>query len=95
LTATADSRPNADLVYINMVKVTLYSGNKCPHCKNAKAYLQQQQIPFVEMNVDSNRRAAKTLQSLGARGVPFLVIGKQTVAGFNPKQIRSAYEQQR
>ncbi|ROR97959.1 glutaredoxin [Sinobacterium caligoides] len=79
-----------------MLKITLYSADKCPHCKSAKAFLKQRKLAFVELNVDRNRRAAKELQRLGARGLPFIVIGQQSLSGFDVKKLeRMIASQQR
>lgn len=68
-------------------KITLYSATKCSHCKQAKTYLKQKGVAFMELNVQTNVRAAKALQKLGSRGVPVILIGDQRIDGFNKSKL--------
>ncbi len=71
-------------------KVTIYTSNKCPNCKQAKTYLQKHNVRFVEFNVEQNQRAFKEFHRLGARGVPVTMIGDIRVDGFQPKKLEHA-----
>lgn len=64
-------------------RITLYSTRQCPHCRQARQYLQQRGLPFQELDVQSNARAQKALQRLGARAVPVILIGDARVDGFD------------
>ncbi|HEY9576958.1 MAG TPA: glutaredoxin family protein, partial [Pseudobacillus sp.] len=42
-----------------MNKVTVYSTNTCPYCTMMKNFLNEQGIPFTEVNVQQDRQAAE------------------------------------
>ncbi|MES9884507.1 MAG: glutaredoxin family protein [Sedimenticola sp.] len=71
-------------------RITLYSTRQCSHCRQAKAYLKQHKISFVEFDIERNRRAFSDFQRIGGRGVPVITIGKQIINGFNPKSLAQA-----
>ena len=70
--------------------ITLYSAANCPHCREAKRYLQQKGLRFQELDVQRNARAQKAFARLGARGVPFIVIGDVQVKGFDRQRLDQA-----
>ncbi|MCW8945049.1 MAG: glutaredoxin family protein [Sedimenticola sp.] len=74
-------------------RITLYTSRNCSHCRRAKTYLQQNHIPFSEQDVERNKRAQLDFMRAGGRGVPFIVIGDQSVQGFEPKQLQKALRQ--
>ena len=69
-------------------RITLYSTRRCPHCHQAKQWLQQRGLRFQELDVERNRRASREFQRLGARGVPVIVVDGQRVDGFDPKRLQ-------
>jgi putative glutaredoxin len=38
--------------YLNMPKITVYSANKCIKCKMTKKFLQQNNVDYLEINID-------------------------------------------
>jgi len=69
-------------------RVLLYKTGRCPHCRQARDFLQRHHIPFLEQDVERNRRALKEFQRLGARGVPVILVGQQRLDGFDPGRLR-------
>ncbi len=69
------------------VHITLYSGSRCPHCSQARRLLQQQNITFLERNIQTNTKAFKDFSRLGGREIPLIRIGNTTLFGFNHKQL--------
>ena len=69
-------------------RITLYSTRNCPHCRRLKQYLQQYHIPYKEQDVERNHRAQTDFLRAGGRAVPLLVIGDQSLSGFEPKQLQ-------
>ena len=39
-------------------RITLYSTRNCPHCRQAKQYLQHKGVRFQEFDVQQSARAA-------------------------------------
>lgn len=38
--------------YLNMPKITVYSANECIKCKMTKKFLQQNNVDYLEINID-------------------------------------------
>ncbi len=74
----------------NTAKVVIYSASWCGPCKQAKAYLTQRKIPFVDYDVEKDARAGEEFRRLGGGGVPLIVIGDQVIRGFSPSAIDNA-----
>ena len=43
--------------HIEMPKITIYSKNKCVKCNMTKRFLQQNNVDYLEINIDDQRRA--------------------------------------
>ena len=71
-------------------RVTLYSSANCPHCKRAREFLRSRKVPFQELDVGRSVKARKRLESLGARGVPVILVGDTRVDGFDPGRLARA-----
>lgn len=66
--------------------VTLYTADKCGACDQARAFLRQRGIPFSEKTVNSDADAA-ALNKAGSDGsLPFLVVGRSKLTGFEAGQ---------
>ncbi|TKB45700.1 glutaredoxin family protein [Thalassotalea mangrovi] len=72
-----------------MQRVVLYTRNRCPHCDNAKAFLDKQQITYRLCNV-SSPAGQKEFYKTGFRSVPVLKIGDRFIQGFSLKQYARA-----
>lgn len=65
-------------------KVSVYSTPTCPYCNQAKEYLKQKGVDFVEYNVASDLEARNLMvQKSGQLGVPVIDINGEIVIGFN------------
>lgn len=71
--------------------VLLYRTSWCGHCKRAAEYMRRNNVAFVERDVEANPSFGAEFKKLGARGVPFIVIGNKTMAGFNETQFALDY----
>ena len=45
-----------------MPSVTLYSASWCGYCRVAKRFLDEQQVPYLEINIDEYEEAAKRVE---------------------------------
>ena len=77
----ADHRPllrraNADLL--------LFSLSTCPHCRNARSWLEQHQLPFTELVVDTSLPAQQLFDELKEPALPVLVTRDRLIRGFDP-----------
>jgi len=83
-------------------KVVIYTLTTCPHCKEAKQYLDEARIPYINREVDLDdthyNELMKIYDIMGVpdikRGVPLLVIGdKITLQGFSKDKFENAVKE--
>jgi len=70
--------------------IVLFSVSWCPHCKAAKEYLTQNNIPFINRDVELDHKAFEDLTlKYDSPGVPLLVLGsgknEVVMRGFSPE----------
>jgi len=82
--------------------VVIYTLSNCPHCREAKEYLVNNKIPFINREVDTDDEHMETLmkiyESMGVpeqkRGVPLFVIGDRiNIQGFNKDKLQNALKE--
>jgi len=65
-------------------RIRLYSAPFCYACHQAKDFLETRGLPFREVDISKNARAARELiGKTGARRVPVIEVGGQVVLGFD------------
>ena len=67
---------------IKKESVILYSTSWCPHCKKARAYLEKNSITYTEYDIEKDSLAKQRYEKAGGKGVPFIVKGRESLAGF-------------
>jgi glutaredoxin 3 len=55
--------------------ITVYSKTHCPHCVNAKNYLQSRNINYHEVNIEEDTEAREFILEQGHRTVPQIYQG--------------------
>ena len=82
--------------------VVIYTLSTCPHCMEAKEYLSNNKIPFINREVDTDDEHMETLmkiyESMGVpeqkRGVPLFVIGNRIkIQGFDKDKLQNALKE--
>jgi len=82
--------------------VVIYTLTTCPHCMEAKLYLDEAKIPYINREVDLDdthyNELMKIYDSMGVpdvkRGVPLLVIGgKIRLQGFSKERFENAVKE--
>jgi glutaredoxin 3 len=69
-------------------QVTVYTTTTCPYCIMLKNYLNEQGIPFNEINLNFHPEAVeRVVRATGQLGVPQTEIDGHWVIGFNPEAI--------
>lgn len=67
--------------------VKVYSTPVCPWCKVAKAYLKDNDIPFIDVDVSRDRAGLREMVTMtGQHGVPVLLVGQKAMVGWNPAE---------
>ena len=74
-----------------MAKVVLFSTTTCSWCRRAKKYFKETRVPFKEINVERDARAARDMQrKTGQTGVPVIKIGSKWIVGFDKEKIEAS-----
>ena len=72
-------------------KVKVYSTPTCPYCYMAKDFLKQNNIPFEDINVAEDHKAAHDMvERSGQMGVPVIEIDGKMIVGFDREAIKKA-----
>lgn len=64
-------------------RVVLVSLSTCPACAKAREWLGAREIAYVELAVDQTEEARSLAERLDVSAVPVLIVGEQSVAGFD------------
>ena len=62
--------------------VVLYTTARCEACDQGRALLRERGIPFAERTVSTREDEQRLIQLSGRNELPFLLIGKHQIAGF-------------
>ncbi|MBB6445341.1 glutaredoxin family protein [Bacillus benzoevorans] len=74
-----------------MNSVTVYTTNTCRYCVMLKNFLNDQNIPFQEVNVQQDQRSMhKLIAATGQLGVPQTEVNGKWVVGYDPNSIMKA-----
>ncbi|TQR14207.1 glutaredoxin family protein [Psychrobacillus soli] len=74
-----------------MNSVTVYTTTQCPYCVMLKNFLSEQNIPFNEVNVETQPEVMQRLvKTTGQMGVPQTEVNGQWIVGFDPNNIMIA-----
>ncbi|MBA6264831.1 glutaredoxin family protein [Colwellia sp. Bg11-12] len=73
-----------------MIRVVLYISDKCPHCREAQKYLDDNGIKYRLTNAKM-QRGRKELDAIGANSVPALKIGNKVMIGWDLKIFKKLY----
>jgi mycoredoxin len=67
--------------------ITLYSATWCRDCREAKRFLEQHQISYTEIDIESTPGAAEAvLTHVGKRAIPQFVIDGKWIQPYRPGQ---------
>lgn len=70
--------------------VEMYVTEWCGYCKQARAYMQRNGIPFAAYDIEKDAAAKQRHKELGGRGVPLIIIGTNRISGFSPDSFEQA-----
>jgi glutaredoxin-like YruB-family protein len=74
-----------------MMKIKIYKTEQCPFCIMAKRFFQEHNIPYEEVDVGNNPKAAEEMiEKSGQMGVPVIDIDGKIIIGFNEAEIKKA-----
>jgi len=65
--------------------VKLYAVSWCPDCRRAKQFLKEHDVPYTEIDIDSDSAAATEVVSrVGKRAIPQMVIDGEWFQPYKP-----------
>jgi glutaredoxin len=65
------------------LQVTMFSTSWCPHCRRARAYLEQKGVSYREVDVEASEAGRREFEGYGGRGVPLIILGERRMRGFD------------
>lgn len=71
--------------------VVMYATSWCGYCRKARAYFKQNNIAYVEYDIEKDKSAYQRYKNLGGRGVPVITIAEETIFGFSPAKFEKVY----
>lgn len=75
------------------VRVVLYTTRWCPVCARARAWFTRRAIPFRELDVETDPRAAAQHRRVNpARTVPVVDVDGEILVGFRADDVRRAVD---
>ena len=73
-------------------KVELYMTSWCPYCKKAEAFFKSKGIAYTTYDIEKDTAALARFQKYHVQGVPLVIIGGTTVAGYSIEEYERALE---
>ena len=65
------------------MEIKIYSTNLCPYCANTKRFLNEKNIEFDEINIETEGMSREDLEKItGGRTVPQIVIDNTPIGGY-------------
>ncbi|HLC55602.1 MAG TPA: glutaredoxin domain-containing protein [Candidatus Nanoarchaeia archaeon] len=72
-------------------KVKVYSTPVCPWCHKAKEFLKEHHIPFTDINVAEDSKAAQEMtEKSGQMGVPVIDVDGTIIVGYDVGALKKA-----
>jgi glutaredoxin 3 len=71
-----------------MEEVVIYTNTGCSACHQAKDFLTQHNVSFVEKSIAKDPSLINELASMGFRAVPVIRVGNETMLGFSAVKLR-------
>ncbi len=66
-----------------MENVTVFTSDTCGYCHALKEYLRERHVSYTEKNISTDMGARRELVSKGYMGVPVVLVGDETIVGFD------------
>ena len=73
-------------------QVLIYTTTWCPICRKAKAYFAENNIEYIEYDVENDEKGKADFASMEGTGVPIILIGEQRMNGFSSIRFQSLFD---
>ena len=86
------SAPKPELTDMHKNKVVLYATDWCGYCAKTRAFLKQNNIDYVEYDIEKSAEGRVQYQSLNGRGIPLVIVKGKLIRGYNPDLLKELLE---
>ncbi len=63
----------------------MYGTSWCPQCAKAREFFKENNMPYVEFDVEKSRQDMRNYAALNASGYPLIYVGMHRFEGFGPQ----------
>ena len=68
--------------------VVLYATDWCGYCKKTRAFFKENNIAFVEYDIEKSAEGRAQYDQLHGNGIPLIVIRGEVLRGYDPEEMR-------
>ncbi len=72
--------------------VILYATSWCGYCKKTRAFLAENDIKYIEYDIEKTARGRDGHKALGGRGVPVLDVKGNVIYGYSVAKMKSTFK---
>lgn len=76
-------------------KVILYATDWCQFCKKTRELFAENQIDYVELNIENTERGMKQYLALRGKGVPLILIEDVRINGYHAGKINQVLKEKK
>lgn len=73
--------------------ITMFTTSTCPYCEQARTWLKQHDIAWLECNVETSLPCRQRFEAQGAPGVPLMLVNGHWQLGFDTAWLAQALQQ--
>jgi len=77
----------ASSIGVTRPEVKMYATDWCGYCRKAREYFARNGIHYTELDVEKSEAARVEYKSMGARGVPLILVGTQRMNGYSEQRL--------
>lgn len=74
--------------------VVMLSASWCGVCKQARAWMIANSVPFTELDVEKSETGKVEFRRLDGKGVPIILVGDRRMNGFSAERLKGMLESQ-
>lgn len=72
--------------------VVLFTTPSCGYCKKALHYFAEHSVSVCDKDIQNSSSNHDLFKELGGRGVPLVIIGNESINGYNPTAYNQALQ---